>query len=101
MKRRIRLTEGDLRRIVNKSVRRALNENNYPFDLNRYKQLAQQGYDHIVAALDILSRAQEMTRSKEDYMKGSTYHLDKISKVVYDLLGAQIAMEGLGAQRYQ
>ncbi len=50
MKRRIRLTEGDLRRIVNKSVRRALNEvddmdmSNDQFDdvADRIKRLKQQ-----------------------------------------------------------
>ena len=39
MKRRIRLTEGDLRRIVNKSVRRALNEDLNTPERELYRQI--------------------------------------------------------------
>ena len=98
MKRRIRLSESDLHRVIKESVKRVLNENDYPFDLNKFHSLVQDGYEHIEAALGILSEAQEMTRSKEDPMKGSTYHLDDISEVVGLLLNAKHKTLGLGAK---
>ena len=97
-KRTIRLTESDLHRVIKESVKRVLNENDYPFDLNKFHSLVQDGYEHIEAALGILSEAQEMTRSKEDPMKGSTYHLDDISEIVGLLLNAKHKTLGLGAK---
>ena len=58
MKRRIRLTEGDLHRIVKESVKRALNENNQ-YDLT-VEQLIDKYYKNFEEAYKLLDKANKL-----------------------------------------
>lgn len=88
MKRRIRLSEQDLHRLV-RGVINEVTDYRYPFDKDAYNKLVQEIYEHVEAACGMIDKLMDMTRSKEDPMKGSTYHLDILGKVAGDLLSAK------------